>query len=165
MINPDTPCFPNNAIEVMIPYFDQIDTDIIVVRRPLRPSDSNHMIGVFPALWQPATDDPYEIGHINPDEPTLQQYQVVVQGLIKHGDSEEGLALHSILANLIRTVLYKNTFLRQAIAGLSVSVGGSTERVMTWRPVLQRFIDNEVEGTFVFVSNAEVMILTETGGS
>jgi len=165
MLDPLSPCFPNNAVEVMVPYFDQINSDIDVVRRPLRPSDADHMIGIFPALWMPWGDEAYEMGHPNPGEPTLQQYQIGIQGLIKHGDSVVGLALHSILANLIRTVLYKNAFLRQAIGGLSVSVGGVTERVRKWEPRVQRYIGNEVEGNFIFVSTAEVMIMTETGGS
>lgn len=165
MINPDTPTFPNNVVTVMLPYFDQIDDDITVVRRMLRPTDADHMIGVFPALWQPEGDQPYEIGHTHPHEPTLQAYQIGVQTLIKHGDSEVGLKIHCAIAQLVRTVLYKNTGLRQDIAGLSITVGGTTERVLRWEVRLQRMIGNEIEGTFVFVSVAEVLIYTETGGS
>ena len=165
MINPDTPTFPNNAVEVMLPYFGQIDDDLTVVRRMLRPSDADHMIGVFPALWQPEGDDPYEMGHPFSHEPTLQTYQIGVQTLVKHGDSEVGLKLHCVIAQLVRTVLYKNEGLRQAIGGLSITVGSVTERVLRWEVRLQRMIGNEIEGTFVFVSVAEVLLTTETGGS
>jgi hypothetical protein len=152
--------FPDNVIALMNPAFDTLDPDIDVYNRPLRPSDPDHTIGIFPALWTP-DDESYEIGHSAPHEPTLQRYQIGVQGLVKNGDEPTGLKIHSILATRIRRVLYKNASLRNAIASLVVTDSGSTERIRRWTVRLQRYMNNEVKGTFIFVSTCEVILETE----
>ena len=152
--------FPNNFIATCAPYMKAIDTSMTVVLRPLRPSDPDHIIGVFAALWLP-DEESYEIGHSSPGEPSLQRYQVGFQGMVKHGDEPKGLAIHAVLAAKIRRVLYKNASLRNDIASLVVTDGSSTERVRRWNVRLQRYMNNEVEGTFIFVSTAEVILETE----
>ena len=152
--------FPDNVIRVIVPYMAGLDHDLTVVRRPLRPSDPDHAIGLFPVLWAPQ-DDSYEMGHSSPHEPTLQNYQIGVQGLVKHGDEPTGLTIHSILAMMIRRVLYKDQNLRNDISSLVVADGGLVERSRRMTCRLQRYMNNEVEGQFVFVSTCEVIVETE----
>ena len=160
MIDPAQDIFPDNVIKTLMPYMGALDNDIIVVNRPLRSTDANHMIGVFSTLWTPEQDS-YEIGHSAPDEPTCQNYQIGVQGLVKHGDEPKGLSIHYILAAMIRRVLYKNQQLRNDISQLVVTDSGSTESFRKLTVRLQRLMNNEVQGQFVFVSTAEVLIETE----
>ena len=152
--------FPDNVIRVIEPKMVAIDTDMTVVRRPLRPSDPNQAIGLFPTLWMP-NEESYEIGHSTPHEPTIHEYQIGVQGLIKHGDEVIGLSIHSLLAMYIRRVLYKDQNLRNDITSLVVASGGLVERTRRWTARLQRYMNDEVEGQFVFVSTCEVIVETE----
>lgn len=161
MIDPELePVFPFNFVRCLAIVLPGIDPDVTVHKRPLRPTDPNYAIGVYGTLWSP-NEESLEMGHKAPAEPTLNQYQVGVQTLIKDGDTERGLAVSSILANRVRTVLYRNEPLRLALGSLYVEDGDFRESMRRWGVRSQRYMSNDIEGTFVTISVLDLWIETE----
>jgi hypothetical protein len=161
MISEDDSIFPNNVVELCAIAFQVIDTDLQIFKRPLRPTDPVQAIGVFSSLWEPE-EDSFEMGHQTPGEPTLSRYQIGAQGLVKDSDEVRGLATHSVLSKRMRGVLYGYQPLRVALAQLSVTLDGSTERLTRWGIRTQRYMNNDVEGSFVYLSTLDYWIETET---
>lgn len=164
MITNSTLVFPNNIVAVVAARMQAIDADLMVVNRPLRVTDDIQSIGVYGVAWNPE-DDSYEmLGNTNPgpNEPTLQQYLVTVQALIKDGDELRGLGVHSVLSSLIRATLYRDTTLRVGLAGLSVTIGSVTESARRWGIRDQRFLSNELSGSWLYLSNLTFWLETET---
>ena len=162
MIETNDEIFPNNIITriaVRIPV--AVDVDTTVLLRPLRPSDPNQSIGIYPQTWSP-DEDSYEISPQMRNIPTLQDYRVYVQSFIKHGDEPTALNLHCVLAQRIRAMLYSDTQLQLAFAELIDTSSGKTERAMSWKPRAQRFISNEVSGSFLQSSITEFWLQTAT---
>jgi hypothetical protein len=163
MIDPNAePVFPNNFVKCLTIVLPGIDTDVIVLNRPLRPTDPSYAIGVYGTLWTP-DDDSFEFGHSAPGEPTLSRYQVGIQTLVKDGDVERGLAISSILSTRVRTVLYRNEPLRLALGSLYVEdvALGYRESMRRWGIRNQRFMSNDIEGAFVTISVLDLWIETE----
>lgn len=160
MIEASDAVFPSNVLLLLEAAFAGLDPDLTVLKRPLRPSDPNQSIGMWGALWSPE-EDSYEIGHIAPHEPTLQTYQIGVQCLVKDGDEVRGLNIHSILSKRIRSVLYRNEPLRVALQSSYTTDGFSTERVRRWGVRNQRYMNNDIEGQFVYVSTLDFWFETE----
>lgn len=161
MLNATEAVFPNNVVLLMAVAFESIDPDLTILKRPLRPTDPNQSIGIFGSLWDP-DDQSLEIGHRFLGEPTLSRYQIGVQALVKDGDEERGLATHSVFSKRIRSVLYRNQALSVALAGLYVSDDSSREAVSRWGIRTQRYMNNDVEGKFVYLSTLDYWIETET---
>ncbi len=100
--------FPQNAVALIATAAKLIDKDLEVVKRPLRTTDPSQSVGVYGAQWAPE-EDSYEMrGGLTgpgPSEPTLQRYLVTIQAFIRDSDEQRGLATHSLLAKLVRTML------------------------------------------------------------
>lgn len=169
MIDPaEEAVFPNNFVEVLAIVLPGIDEETTVQKRPLRPTDPNYSLGIYATLWQP-NEDSYEIGHLGglidagPNEATLSTYQIGIQVLVKDSDSSRALAVSSLLNRRVRSVLYRNDALRLALAGLYTTEGSVTERLKRWGIRSQRYLSNDIEGKFVFVSVLDMFIETEVG--
>lgn len=160
MIDPNISVFPQNFVNAVGPVIAAIDPDITYLQRPLRPSDPNLSVGVYGTLWQPE-EESYEIGHFPSSEATLNMYQVGVQTLVKDGDSQRGLNINSILSYRIRTVLYRNQPLRLALGSLKVEDGAFKESMRRWGIRTQRYMSNDIEGSFVTTSVLDLWIETE----
>lgn len=152
--------FPGNVIDRVSTSLATVDVDAVVFKRPLRPSDPNYSIGVYAATWVPNADT-YEIGHTPTTEATLNNYQIGVQTMIKDGDSERGLNIGTIFARRVRSVLYRDEQLRLALGSLYVQDSVSRESMRRFGVRSQRFMSNDIEGKFVFVSVLEFEIETE----
>ena len=112
MIDPTLdPVFPNNVVYCLSQVFPSIDPDVKVYNRPLRGTDPSYAIGVYGTLWTP-DEQSFEIDPRMAHEPTLQEYQIGIQSLIKDGDPIRALQVSSILNKRIRGVLYRNAPLR-----------------------------------------------------
>lgn len=170
MIEDDTDAvFPNNVVKclgIVMPALGDVD-ELTVLRRPLRPTDPNKSIGVYATLWTP-DERSYEMGHLNvlgqqsgPSEPSLSSYQIGIQTLVKHGDTEQALAIASVLNKRVRAVLYRNEPLRVALGSLYVQDSTSRESMRRWGVRSQRYFSNEIEGKFVFTSVLDFWIETE----
>jgi hypothetical protein len=77
-------------------------------------------------------------------------------------EEEKGIARHSVLSSKLRTMLYRDNVLRLGLTALSVSESGGTERLKKWEVGTQRYIANEVEGSFMYLTNLELFLETES---
>lgn len=163
MISEETEVFPNNVVSLMKARAKLLDKDIEVFGRPLRSSDPNQCIGILAAQWLP-DEESYEMlgGPQGRHEPTLQSYLITVQALVRDTDEERGLATHAVLSKMIRSMLYRDEPLRVALLSLNVQMNGSTERLQRFGVRQQRFFSNEISGSWLYLSNLEFWIETET---
>lgn len=160
MITADEPIFPNNVVSLCKTAFLEIDSDLTVLGRPLRPTDPQQCVGVMAQMWTP-DETSQEIIGVSPGEPTLQQYLIGIQALVKHGDEEKGLAIHSILSSRVRAVLYRDESFRVALQGLSATDSGVTEAMRRWGVRTARYLANEIDAEWVYLSTLEFWIETE----
>lgn len=154
--------FPNNVVNTIADYVKpQIDADLFVVKRPLRPSDGAQSVGIFASLWTPDNES-FEMGRVGGfHEPTLGNYLISIQTFIRDMDEARGLAASSVLSTLVRTMLHRNVDLNVALRSLSVVIDGSEERTKRYSVRTQRFHSNEIDGNFLYVSTLEFWLETE----
>lgn len=162
MIDPDEAVFPNNAAALIIARVPvAVDADLTVVGRLLRATDPAQSVGVTGAVWMPDPES-FEITPAMAGIPTLQRYSITVQGFIKDADEARGLKAHSVLAYRLRSMLYADAPLKVGFSALQASLNGKTERARRWGVESQRFISNELDKTFLFLSVLEFWMETET---
>lgn len=163
MISEDTPVFPNNIIDLVATRLRLLDESLVnsTYRRPLRESDPNTAAGVFAATWEPDNES-LEIGRPAPSEPTISTYVLGVQAYVKDFNEERGLARHSVLSKMIRSMLYRDAPLRVGLSALSVTMNDSVERSQRWGIRAQRYLSNEIDGNFLYLSTLEFWLDTET---
>lgn len=160
MITADETTFPNNVVELLQIRIDAMDTDLAVFKRPLRPTDPNQCVGITAAQWTPDNDSLEIRGGFQ--EPPLSRYMITVQAFVKDMDEIRGLNVHSVLSRRIRNMLYNDTPLRLALASLSSTLDGATESARRWGVSQQRFFANEIEASWLYLSNLEFWLETET---
>lgn len=160
--------FPGLGTELLFQRFSTLETLTMiddgtvdgrpaVFSRPLRPSDPAASLGIFEVDWQP---DDSEFGAVFP---TLSTYVWGLQVLVRHGDEQEGRALHSAITKSVRTMLDRDPDTRVALGQLNESpVGGGVERAQRWGVRTQRFANNEIDGQFVFLSTTDFWLQTES---
>lgn len=166
MINSTVQCFPNNVIALiktrLLQTVDPDETDttkkIPVYLRPLRSSDSIQCIGIFPSWWLP-DENSFEIGNT---QPTTQRYPFVIQTLVKDAEEERATAAHGIMSKLVRSTLYNDYPLRVGLAALYVDMFDTHERFQKLVIQNQRYLNNEVQGSFIYMSTLNVYVETET---
>lgn len=158
--DPDFTVFPNNITQALYDSYltlPDMDADHIF-RRPLRPSDPDWCVGVFPTDWNPRE---FEIG--KGFDPALAQYMLTVHAFVKHADEELGLAAHANLSKRVRTMVYRDMPTRVRLQSLSVTEDGTIERTQRYGVGTQRFMANEApQGTFLYLSTMSFWLETET---
>lgn len=162
MITADDTVFPNNIVKLItlrVPV--AIDNELTILSRSLRHTDPNQSIGVYPDTWGPDSDS-FEMDPQMRNIPTLQNYRVFVQSFVKHADEEEAINTHAVMAERIRSMLYRDALLQQGFSELAHLSSGKQERALRWGPQAQRFMSNEVQGTFLQSSIMEFWLQTET---
>lgn len=165
MITTKEVVFPNNVVEILYTRITLIDSDLTVVRRPLRESDPVQSVGVFATQWLP-DDDSHEMkggtlgayGH----DPSLDRYICAVQAFVKDMDEERGLAVHSVLSEKLRTMLYRDAALRVGLSTLTTNLNGVQKRTTRWGISTQRYFSNELQGSWLYLSTLEFWLETET---
>jgi len=160
MITPDLTSFPVNIINALAVEMNKIDDDLEVLKRPLRTGDPIQCIGITAALWTP-DEESYEFDGGFPGAPTVNTYTIAIQVFNQDMDQERGLATNSTLANLVRRRLSSNMDVRVALTLLENTTNGVTERYKRSGVPTQRFLTNEIEGSFLFMSNLEFFVETE----
>lgn len=154
-----TAVFPNNACNLMAARIDDLyHADLFVVKRPLQATDNTRSVGISPAWWEP-DEDSYEFASL---EPTVQTYRILIQSFVKNSDAEEGIAEHSVLSKVIRSLLYRDGPLRVGLDMLSVTMNGATERIQRRGIRRSQYISNEIQGNWFFLNTLEYYIETET---
>jgi hypothetical protein len=150
--------FPNNAVELIVARINTLYPELLVVKRPLKQTDLSQSVGVYPSLWQPD-----ETSYEHPSkQPTVQRYIVKVQSFAKDTVEERGIAIHSVMAKVIRTMLYNDDPLFVGLNVLSVTMFGVTERIQRRGILRQQYMNNEISGQFLFLSTLDYYIETET---
>jgi len=163
LISDATVVFPNNVVNLVATRMALLDSDLLVVKRPLRPTDTIQAIGIFAAQWSP-DENSYEMDSspVGRSEPTISRYNVSIQALIKDADEERGLATHSVLSKMVRSVLYRDEPLRVGLTLLSATLNSSTERTKRWGIATQRYYSNEISGSWLYLSTLDFWLETET---
>lgn len=163
MITAEEPVFPNNVVSLCKTRFGTIDTDIEVLRRPLRNTDPQQSIGIFAQQWLGNDRSKEIMGGFQ--EPTLQTYRTGIQAFVRDGDEERGLAIHSVLASRIRSMLYRDTPLQVGLSSLSATdpATGVKESARRWGIGPQRFYSNEIGGEWLYLATLEFWLETEIG--
>lgn len=173
MIDASTPVFPNNVLDLLFTRFStagvidpepDLNLRVAIYKRSLRPTDAIQSVGIFPMNWNP-DEESFEIrgGLPGPSFPTLGRYWIGVQGFVKDADEANGLAVHSVLSSLIKQILYHDVPLRVGLGALQVSLsGGRVESFKRSGVRIQRYLSNEIAGSFVYLTTTEFWIETET---
>jgi hypothetical protein len=158
--------FPNNVAALLharIPgYVDPTGTpgvdQVKVYLRPLRTSDGPQCVGVFPAMKRP-DDRSFEI---QSKEPTLKRYSLILQTLVVDSDEEACISAHSVLSNRLWRMVYRDSPLNAGLTALVVEADNSRERLQRRGVELQRYVSNEIDGSFIQTSWTECWFETET---
>ena len=161
MIVADPNSFPNPVIDLIAQHGQALDADLFVVRRPLRNTDPPQSFGVAAANWFPDNESIEMKGVVTGSEPTISQYLVTVQAFVKHMDEVEGLAIHSTLSRMVRSMLYRDNDLIVGLRQLSVTTSTYTERMQRWGIRSQRYFSNELNATWLYLSTLEFWFETE----
>lgn len=147
--------FPDNIVVEFKTALAALPGIHSVSARPLRVNDPNACAGVYAMDWMPGE---YGIGQY---DPFLCRYAVNIQLLVKHMQEEEARAQHSVLSKSIRVMVYRDAGLRIRLPQLSETSSGVTEKLSRWNVKAQRFLSNEVQGQFLFLSTTEVTVECE----
>lgn len=158
-ILPGTTEFPNNAIELIIARIPTyVDADLKVYKRMLRPTDGTQCVGVFPSTKLP-NQQSVEIQSV---EPTLKTYNIILQAMVTDTDEAACISVHSILSQRLWRMLYRDNALHAGLTALSVTADNSIERTQRRGITLQRYLSNEVQGSFIQTCWIEFWLETET---
>lgn len=147
--------FPHNFADLIKQHFEDEPDFGVVVGRPLRPTDQNNMVGVFPTVWTP---EDYEIGQF---DPAVTRYMLGIQTLAKNATEEDGIIEHSRLAKKVRVMLYRDQDLRVQLGQLKTTDDTVTERLQRWGITNQRFLANEIDGQFLYLAVTDLWLETE----
>lgn len=169
MIQADINVFPNNVVALLVPRLKSLDSDLFVTKRVLRDGDPTQSIGVFPISLVP-DESSYEMdGGVSmlgqrkaASEPVLSTYAIGIQSFVQHTDEEEGTGQHNVLAKMIRTLLYRDATLAVGLDALSCTMFGAVERIQRRRVGIQRYLNNDIDGVFHYMSSLEYYVETET---
>lgn len=158
---PDKP-FPSNIIDGISPVLSALIPGATVIKRPLRPTDPNNSLGISANIFTPREDSFELIGQTRYG-PTLSNYILTIQTFVKHTNEAEALEAGSLLASAIRYGLLFDPSVRVALSQLSYTdgTGAHTERFMRALIQGQRFLSNEINGTYLNLTNTELLIETE----
>lgn len=157
--------FPNNVIALLaarIPtYCDPgaaVGEELKVYRRELRTSDPTQVVGIFPAMKRP---DNTSIEYPSL-EPTLKRYSVILQTMVQDTDEQACIQIHSTLSNRLWRMFYRDSPLNIGLTALAVDADNSRERLQRRGIELQRYLSNEIQGTYIQTSWIECWFETET---
>lgn len=158
--NDGDPFFPYNFVDMMAFRFSMIDDDLFVCKRRLYTTDPAQAVGVFADVWAPDQQS-YEMRGDLASEPTRQYYDIMVQCMIKDTDEERGIAVTSKLSKIIRGIMLTDVPLRDSLRTLVTDLYGVRERTLRWSVPAQRFLSQELQGQFIFLSTVQVRVETE----
>jgi hypothetical protein len=151
--------FPMNVLETVTSRMELLLPDFdAFLARPLRPSDPARSFGMFPVDWMPR-DESWEMSGFGP---TLSRYLFRVQVLVKHTDELEGRATYAEDAKNVRLILHRDVPLRTQLASLNETSLGGIERLQRFGIRNQRYLNNELQGQFIYLASTEFWVETET---
>lgn len=161
MIDLTIPGFPNNIVAALKIEFEKVDAQVPVLTRPIQKGDPIQCWGIVAALWNPDEESWEFRGDPGLMGPTINQYLIGVQCFNQDMDQERGLSVSARMAGIARNTLSRSTGVRVALAALTSSEFGLTERFRRSSVRGQRFLSNEIDGYFYHLSNLEFLVETE----
>lgn len=140
------------------------DRKDMIVARQLRPNDADLAIGVFPVDWLPVEDSYEMAGRLTgaPWEPTLSRYTFRLQVMVKDTDDEQGRRRYGIEAKNLRSILYRDQELPVRLRALKETDLESVEQVKRYGIRNQRYLNNEMQGIWLYLAVTDLWIETET---
>lgn len=160
----DSSEFPNNVISLIAMRIPQVvDADLTVVKRPLRTSDPSQTVGLFPSLKSPM-DASLETSGGGPYSPTISRYNIILQTVVKDTDEQSAISVHSVLSNRLYRMMYRDNPLHLGLTALAVTADNCVERMQRRGVQMQRYLSNEIQGSFIQTSWIEFWFETETVG-
>ena len=148
--------FPAAVIEVLEDELPNHFPDYEILTRPLAQTDPALSVGVFATDWRPEPGSE-EIGGL---QPTINNYLIRLQAMTKNTDRQEGRANASTAGSLLRTMLYRDPTLRVRLTQLQYEAMGGVERLQRYGVQTQRFLNNELRGTFVHFVSTDFWVQT-----
>jgi hypothetical protein len=154
--------FPQNIIDLLVANLVNVSGITHAFPRELNKDDPNGAAGVCFELWTPHVEKgiAVEIGGGFQD-PTLGDYHLNIEHLVKNNSREAGAAQHYLVARNIRSMLYRDPSVQVAFRSLVHQGANFRERAMKWS-LEQRFVDNKISATYYFVSVTKFVFTTET---
>lgn len=157
--------FPNNVIQLVVARLITKYPNTFVCRRPLRAEDGTQSIGVYPTDWNP-DDTSYEFrmpqALVPAGFPTVQVYLINIQSFVKDTSEERGIGTHAVMSKAMRSLLYNDSPLAVGLRSLRVSMDGATEVIQKRKIVRQKFVSNEINAEWLYLSTLQLQIETET---
>ena len=153
--------FPYAAIDIIAIRMQLIDSSVTVLKRQLRGQDPNFSIGVFPKDWTPVLSSNEMLGVDYARSPTLENYTVTVQALVKDAVEETGLRNHSNLSEMVRTILGSDAPLRGQLGGLTVYFNGVGKRLKKWTVRSSKYYGNQIAGNNLYLTTTELTLEVE----
>lgn len=148
----DANAFPASIVLTVARNLRRFSALEMVMLRPLRPIDPNYCAGVFSFDWTPGIGS-YAIGQ---EDPQHAVYHLRIQVMVKHTNEEEGLQEHSVLSKSLRAMVYRDEQLRAELTALEETIFGVAERLKHYTVQAQRFMTNELQGTYIYLSSMDV---------
>lgn len=148
------PAFPQNIVDTLATSFATVTGVDHIEKRELEPGHANGSVGIFAVNWVPLD---WEIGAAE----TRGKYYVYFQTINKDIERDKGAAESSKLVKSLRLMVYRSKPLQVALAGLSETILGATERALRWGVQEQRYQSNVIRGEFIFVSATQFWLETE----
>lgn len=152
--------FPANLIEAFAEIIPELVGGATVVKRPCRDTDPNKTVGVVASLYSP-DEESYELIGSSMYGPTISNYIINIQTYSKHSNEADSLAAGAEMATGVRLGLLFNPAVRVALAGLTYTHGMHQERFKKASIQAQRFVSNEIDGTYLNLTITELLIETE----
>lgn len=155
--------FPANIVEALADLMPTMVPGSTVVKRPCRDTDPHKTVGLTANLFTPREDSFEIIGGMSYG-PTLNNYIINIQTYVKDANQEASLASGAAMATDVRLGLLFDPSVRVALAGLTYTHnahGPHTERFARAFIQAQRFVSNEIDGTYLNLTITELLIETE----
>lgn len=160
MIEGTSAVFPNNAVILIADALAVIDEDVPVHKRRLYSTDEVQCIGIHAGTWNP-NNESYEMTG-QPQMPTVQYYELTLMALVKDMDEEQGMLAHAELTKLCHKSVMRDSALRASLRGLSSDLYGERERLLRWSIQTTRYLSEEVNREFIYLSTSSIRLETET---
>ena len=154
--------FPNNIVLALRDRLLALNPDVPVFTRPIRVGDPVYAWGITAGAWLPNEDSWEMVGSRPLSSPTLNQYMIGIQSFNQNMDSVEGLQVAASMAGFVRNMLSRDADCRVQLAALTSTEFGFKESVQRFRIQGQQFMSNEIDGAFLFLTNLELVVETET---
>lgn len=129
-----------------------------VIQRPVRFMDPARTFSIFP-LERSEPPNSKIIGQL---EPLVKRYQYRAQSFMKHAVEAEGRALNALDAKMLEVVLYRDTTLAANLPTLSEELLGSRERFSRFGLGTSKYLNNEINGAYVFISQVDLWVESQT---